>query len=304
MDLISIIIPTYKGGNGIVECVNSALKQDYEAFEVIVVDDNGKGKAEQKQTEELLKQFQTDDKFRYIVHETNINGSAARNTGIRHSKGNYLAFLDDDDILSSDSIRLRYEKLSSMTDEFGIVFSSFEQFINGKKDFDCVYDFEGNILIEYLSEKIHSPSSILMIKRNVIDNIGLWDESFKRHQDWEFVTRVLNVYKACSIPQITVKRIVTWRNNAKNPELFEEQRMYFLRKMKDIINKQDELIQKRIYYIHYMDIGKNYLKYKALKKALVWTLKSKKPVHAIIDYLRGGFTYLKRFSLPPNEGNK
>lgn len=177
-----------------------------------------------------------------------------------------MAFLDDDDVLMPDSIRLRYEKLSSMPDEYGIVFSSFEQFINEKKDFECIYNFDGDILEDYLLEKIHSPSSVLMIKEKVIDEIGLWDEEFRRHQDWEFVTRVLVKYKACSISKMTVKRIVTWRNNAKDPELFEEQRMFFLKKMNPIIRQQDISIQKEIYYTHLMDIGKNYLNTKKLEK--------------------------------------
>lgn len=293
MDFITIIISTYKGEEGIVECVQSALAQDYKEYEVIVVDDNGKGTKSQRTTEELLKAFKTNSKFKYIVHEKNINGSAARNTGIKNARGTYLAFLDDDDILTSDSIRLRYEKLSLMPAEYGIVFSSFEQFINGKKDFDCIYDFEGNILDDYLLEKIHSPSSVLMVKKSVIDDIGLWDEEFRRHQDWEFVTRVLVKYRACCIKQMTVKRIVTWRNNAKDPALFEKQRLFFLKKMKPIIEQQDILTQQNIYYTHFMDIGKNYLKHKKIGKAVSCAFKSKKPLNAIIDYMRGCVRYLK-----------
>lgn len=294
MDLITIIISTYKGEDGIVKCVQSALDQDYKNFEVIVVDDNGKGSNSQKETEKLLSEFKLNSRFKYIAHETNINGSAARNTGIKNAKGTYVAFLDDDDILTPDSIRLRYGKLSSMSMEYGIVFSSFEQFINGKKDFNCVYNFEGDILADYLLEKIHSPSSVLMVKKTVIDDIGLWDEEFRRHQDWEFVTRVLVKYKACSIPQMTVKRIMTWRNNAKNPELFEKQRMFFLEKMKPIIKQQDISIQQEIYYTHLVDIGKNYLKYKKVGKAIVCAFNSKRPLNAMEDYIRGFVRYLRK----------
>ena len=133
-----------------------------------------------------------------------------------------------------------------MPDEYGIVFSSFEQFINEKKTLSVYITLWGYFRRITLLEKIHSPSSVLMIKEKVIDEIGLWDEDFRRHQDWEFVTRVLVKYKACSISKMTVKRIVTWRNNAKDPELFEEQRMFFLKKMNPIIRQQDISIQKKI----------------------------------------------------------
>lgn len=294
MDLITIIISTYKGESGILECVKAALSQEYENYEVIVVDDNGRGTISQKNTERLLSQFRSNDKFRYIIHETNRNGSAARNTGIRNARGTYLAFLDDDDILMPDSIRLRYEKLSKMPKEYGIVFSSFEQYVDGKKDFDCIYEFEGDILEDYLLEKIHSPSSVLMVRKSVIEHIGLWDEDFRRHQDWEFVTRVLVKYRACSIQQITVKRIVTWRNNAKVPELFEKQRLFFLDKMKPIIEQQEKTTQQAIYYAHFVDIGKNYLKHKKVMKALAYAFYSKKPLAAIGDYMRACVRYAKK----------
>lgn len=296
MELISIVITTYKGEDSIKDCVKSAFSQDYNNFEIIVVDDNGKDSLEQKNTESLLKEFNSSKNFKYIVHQKNINGSAARNTGIKNSHGKYIAFLDDDDILMNNSIRLRYEKLSHMSDDYGIVFSSFVQYIDHKKDFECVHTFDGDILEDYLMEKIHSPSSILMIRRSVIDNVGMWDEEFRRHQDWEYVTRVLRKYKACSIPNISVQRNVTWRNNAKNPELYEEQRMFFLEKMKPIIGQLEETTRKKIYYTHYIDIGKNYLKFKKVRRALKWAIKSGMPISAIFTYLRSLMKYISKIT--------
>ena len=85
--LVSIIIPTYKGSDNIKRAVESALSQTYEQVEVYVVDDNGSGSKEQIETENELKCYEGDDRVHYIAHERNINGSAARNTGIKASKG-------------------------------------------------------------------------------------------------------------------------------------------------------------------------------------------------------------------------
>lgn len=63
MDFITIIISTYKGEEGIVECVQSALTQDYKNYEVIVVDDNGRGTKSQIATEQLLNKFQLNSKL-------------------------------------------------------------------------------------------------------------------------------------------------------------------------------------------------------------------------------------------------
>ena len=96
--LVSVIIPTYKGADKINSAVDSVLNQTYKNIEVIVVDDNGENEPEQLLTAEKMKKYETFENVKYLVHKKNINGSAARNTGIRASKGFYLGFLDDDDV--------------------------------------------------------------------------------------------------------------------------------------------------------------------------------------------------------------
>ena len=95
--LVSIIIPTYKGYDTLGRSVKSVLEQSYKNIEIIIVDDNGEGSENQIKTEDVLKSFLVDERVKYIKHKKNLNGSAARNTGFRHSNGEFIAFLDDDD---------------------------------------------------------------------------------------------------------------------------------------------------------------------------------------------------------------
>ncbi len=293
MDLVSIIITTYQGTDTIYKCVESAINQDYSDFEVVVVDDNGKGSADQVATEKIIAPFVKNKNFKYIPHEKNINGSAARNTGIKNSRGSYIAFLDDDDILHPNSISLRYKKLSSMPTDYGIVFTSFTQYSSdGSFDLECKYDFEGDILVDFLEQKYHSPSSVIMIRKAIVEDIGYWDETFRRHQDWEFITRILSKFKACSVSEATVDRIVTWRNNAKDPKVFEKNRIHYLEKMQPIINKLSKSDQSNIYYAHYKDIGKNYLKYYKFTDAVRCAFRSRYPIKAIGAYIRDTSVYI------------
>ena len=96
--LVSIIIPTYNGADKICAAVDSVLNQTYENIEVIVVDDNGEGTENQRLTAKAMEKYRDNPKVQYLVHKVNKNGSAARNTGIRASKGEFLGFLDDDDL--------------------------------------------------------------------------------------------------------------------------------------------------------------------------------------------------------------
>ena len=94
-DLVSVIITTYKRDiKYIKEAIDSVLNQTYRPIEVIVIDDNGKGTDYQKRTELLCLQYKN---IIYSPNESNMGAQVSRNNGIILSKGNFLAFLDDDD---------------------------------------------------------------------------------------------------------------------------------------------------------------------------------------------------------------
>ena len=102
--MVSIIIPTYGGGEGVEKVIDSILHQTYRDIEIIVVDDNGKGTENQIKTSKTLKKFIDSNVIQYITPDKNQGGSAARNMGAKASRGKYLMFLDDDDTVSEDKI--------------------------------------------------------------------------------------------------------------------------------------------------------------------------------------------------------
>ena len=101
---VSVIIPTYKRAELLSKCIKSILEQTYSNVEVIVVDDNDPKTNWRKNTESILDDFKEDSRVIYIKHEKNKNGSAARNTGFKVSTGEYICYLDDDDIFLKNKI--------------------------------------------------------------------------------------------------------------------------------------------------------------------------------------------------------
>ena len=93
---VSVIIPVYNGANYITETLNSVLIQAYKNIEVIVVNDGSTDK-----TEEIVKSF--GDRIRYFVQK-NKGVSSARNFGLLKAEGEYVQFLDADDLLFEDKI--------------------------------------------------------------------------------------------------------------------------------------------------------------------------------------------------------
>ena len=91
-NLVSVIIPTYGGAEYLSRCVDSVLAQTYANIEIIVVDDNGLNTPKQKETASVMSKYSSLKNVKYVCHEVNINGSAARNTGVKNSDGEYIAF--------------------------------------------------------------------------------------------------------------------------------------------------------------------------------------------------------------------
>lgn len=195
-DLVSVIIPTYKRPGMLGRAIESVLNQDAINVEVVVVDDNNEGDEYRLETVEYMKKYEYDTRVKYLKHHLNKNGSAARNTGIINSVGNYISFLDDDDYFLQGRLYTAVELLKSFSAEYGGVCSNYE-----KKYKDKIYkisDISGSFdsCYELLSARVDfATGSTLLIKREVIDKVGLFDTSFQRHQDWEFLIRYFRYYK-------------------------------------------------------------------------------------------------------------
>lgn len=182
--MISVIIPTYNQRGFLKNAIDSVLTQTYQDVEIIVVDDNNPDTEARKKTETLMTNYKDNSKVRYLRHEVNKNGSAARNTGFRASHGEYVAFLDDDDYWAE--IKLEKQELYLRTHpEFDAVycFTTVDGIKNPNKK------FEGDILYPYMMNKVSLQTSCLLLRRSAITRINGFDESFRRHQDTEMLLR-------------------------------------------------------------------------------------------------------------------
>lgn len=105
--LVSVIIPTYKRASIIPRTIQSVLDQTYKNLEILIVDD-----ASPDNTEDVVQSL-GDSRIRYIRHSTNQGASIARNTGVEAAIGDYVAFLDSDDLWLTDKIELQLPSLQN-----------------------------------------------------------------------------------------------------------------------------------------------------------------------------------------------
>jgi glycosyltransferase involved in cell wall biosynthesis len=194
--MISVIITTYNRKAFLKEAVLSVLDQDYKDKEIIIIDD-GSTDASHEEVEGFP--------VKYIWKE-NGGISSARNKGIAVAKGDHIAFLDVDDLWKKKKLSLQI----AMMDEGGYDISYTDEIWmrNGKHLNQKLRHkkYSGFIFEKCLPLCIISPSSVLM-KRNIFDGLGLFDESMPVCEDYDMWLRVAARYPILFIEkQLIVKR--------------------------------------------------------------------------------------------------
>ena len=199
MPTVSIVIPTYNRPEFLKKAIFSILNQTYQDFEIIVIDD---GLA--KRADKVIKKL-NDPRIKYIQHETSKGGSAARNTGIKNAQGKYIAFLDDDDEWLKDKLQIQLAKLQKTTAEVGFCFSA----VIRKIDKGEVRNKVTEGLVDYYEIALRHfkgvLTSTLLVKKEVFEICGLFDESLPSHQDAELIIRLAKKYQAIGINKPLVK---------------------------------------------------------------------------------------------------
>jgi len=116
---VSIVIPTYNRAGLLSRTIQSVLNQTYQDFEIIIVDDGSTDK-----TEEVVKSFNSKKIF-YNRHEENKGANAARNTGIKASRGEYIAFQDSGDEWLPQKLERQMKVFENASPEVGVVYTGY-----------------------------------------------------------------------------------------------------------------------------------------------------------------------------------
>ena len=104
--LVSVVMPTYKRSEKLFRAIDSVLNQSYRNLELLLVNDNDPNDDNTKLLKKRVEKYKNDPRFHLILQERHINGAVARNVGINNAKGEYIAFLDDDDWWEVDKIKI------------------------------------------------------------------------------------------------------------------------------------------------------------------------------------------------------
>ena len=184
MPRVSVIVPAYNAEQTIVETIRSVQSQTFSDFELIVIDDGS--------TDRTLERLETagDSRLRIFSYE-NAGAPSARNRGIARATGEYLAFIDADDLWTPD--KLHHQVAALQTRAAAGVAYSWTRFVdqNGRElSEQRPLFFEGDVYQKLLMSNFTCSGSNVLVRRQAIDAAGGFDVSLKVSQDWEFCVRL------------------------------------------------------------------------------------------------------------------
>jgi len=199
--LVSVIIPTYNRSGFVVQAVQSVLDQTYSNVETIVVDDGSTDN-----THEVLRKYQ--DRISYVYQERSER-SKTRNEGFRHSRGNYIAFLDSDDIWLPTKIEEQVQILKEKA-AVGVVYTNVQFIDEPGNQYDGELSWDEpirQVLYEDLMTHnvVTGTTSSAMIRRTCLEKVGLFDESMNACEDLDLYRRIARYWEFYKIDLPLVK---------------------------------------------------------------------------------------------------
>ncbi|MCW1908061.1 MAG: glycosyltransferase [Candidatus Saccharibacteria bacterium] len=193
---VDIIIPTYNGLPWLEKTVRSVLDQTYKNFTLYIIDDGSTDK-----TAAYVKALK-DKRVRYL-HKANGGQSTARNVGIKASTSPLLAFLDSDDIWYPTKLE-KQVAIMEKKPKVGMVYGHYYLIDEADEIITYLQIWKrGRIFDDLLNGNIIAGSaSMVLIRREVFDTLGLFKEDFLIGEDWEMWLRIANSYDIDFVPEI------------------------------------------------------------------------------------------------------
>ncbi len=187
--LVSVIIPTYNRGHLIRRAIESVLNQTYQDFEIIVVDDGSTD-----HTRQIVMSF-ADPRIQFLENDISRGASAARNAALEICKGEYIAFIDDDDEWLPRKLEKQMKAFEIAPHEVGVVYTRFWKVKDRAKNYVLLPKMkkEGAIDKALLQGNfIALPSAV--VRKECFAKAGVFDEHLTCFHDWEFFIRISKHY--------------------------------------------------------------------------------------------------------------
>jgi glycosyltransferase involved in cell wall biosynthesis len=203
--LVSIVVPAFNVELFIHETLESLINQTYRAIEILVVDD-GSTDGTVEHAESLARK----DPRISIIQQKNQGVVAARNAGLALARGEFVSFIDGDDIWYPEKVAKQVERFQSLPAEYGLVYTwstaiSDDSRLLGASN---AGQFEGHVFAAMLYRNFIGNGSVAMMRRECLERVGPFDPKFTRVtqgcEDWDLLLRIAEQFKYAVVPEFLV----------------------------------------------------------------------------------------------------
>jgi glycosyltransferase involved in cell wall biosynthesis/radical SAM superfamily enzyme YgiQ (UPF0313 family)/Tfp pilus assembly protein PilF len=238
LPLVSVIVPTFNRPDMLVATLQSILEQTYENHEIIVINDCGLDVAD------IVGWLNKKGNITYIRHDRNRGLAAARNSGLKLTRGKYIAYLDDDDLFYPDHLETLVTRLE--TTDFRVAYTDAHRahqvkekgrYVTTCRDLPYSHDFNA----DHLLVANQFPVLCLMHEKACLEKSGLFDETLTTHEDWDLWIRLSLHYPFSHIKKVTCE--FSWRQDGST--MTSQKRADFIRTLEIIQAKYQEHLKDR-----------------------------------------------------------
>lgn len=264
LPLVSAIITAYNNEGTVGPAIESFLHQDFTDREIIVMDDGSRDS-----TRRVIESY---GNLVRAVFQENCGSASARNAGARNARGKYLAYLDGDDVSLPDRLRLQAKALESRP-EVGLVYGNIH-LIDAQGRHTRLRGGTGRYksgrVTRELAIKNFVPFSTVMLRRKLLETIGMFDETIRSSEDWDMLVRLS---RHCEFLYLD-RALVNYRilPNSKTANLDEKERAY--KRVRDKIFAENDFGPEQGRLKHLSDASLNFsllgisLRYEKYSRAL------------------------------------
>lgn len=265
---VSIIIPVFNSEKFIQKTIESVIAQTYSDWEIIAINDGSTDKSL-----EILNKYKQELPSKiHVINQKNSGPSSTRNKGITEAKGKYIAFLDSDDLWMLNKLEKQVEFLES-DKEIGLLFSDCyviegNRIINGKSYLERSKPFRGKIF-NHLFYNNFIPTSTAIVRKDVLKEVGLFNQQYKISQDYDLWLRIAENYSVDFLDELLAEYRFHNEGISRNVELMINEdfniMQYWLNTKPELKKKLNIQIKQKRTRLHYQLALYYYHNFKIMK---------------------------------------
>lgn len=197
--MVSVVIPTHNRADLLPRAINSALNQTIDDIEIIVVSDGSTDG-----TDSLMDKCACDSRVKYIKYTPARGGNYARNTGIKVAKGEFVAFLDDDDEWLPTKLEKQLVVMES-DKSIGLVYTGTHTiYVDCHIEYNSIPSLQGDMSRRILYDNFAGSTTTVMIRKAILEKTGLFDEKLLALQDYDLWIRICQCAKVGVVSEALV----------------------------------------------------------------------------------------------------